>query len=502
VSIVASTESLPQVAQHAGDSTLRLHGRRLVWVHLAWWLTCALSLSLLVVSILLRSSRLQQVCKTATDCLPRLLTLTDVQALEHAGLTLRGYIVFELALNTFVVLVFFAVAVILYSRKPDDWMALYVSFTFLIFPLGTLNIVDYIADSFAAFATPAWLLDSLGGAMIGILCYLFPDGRFVPRWTRFLVPLIIARELANRFLPWPGLAVALFAAALLTFVYAQVYRYRHTSSPEQRQQTKWFVYGVVVAVGGLVALLAFYSFVLTTQAPVNFIADAANAAAVRVLFLAIPISLMVAVLRRRLWDIDHIVNRTLVYIPLTAVLAGLLAVCSTLAQKLFVAATGATNDWGPILGTLIVVACFEPFRRELQNFVDRHFQSTHDPATELAAFRAQLDARLSAVDAAQAVRRLAQAAAAAFAAVSAEACLQRPGFADYVYTVGQWHGDTQLAAELVAGDAHLGTIKLSARRNGALYAPSHRAALEAAAQAIAQAIVDDMPGTPPPDRLV
>ena len=103
-------------------------------------------------------------------------------------------------------------------------------------------------------------------------------------------------------------------------------------------------------------------------------------AAILLLLSLIPISLMIAILRYRLWGIDLLINRTLVYVPLTAILAGIFAACISLSQKLSAALTGQQSDAATVLTTLIVVAAFDPLKHGLQQLVDKRFKETPDAA--------------------------------------------------------------------------------------------------------------------------
>jgi hypothetical protein len=122
----------------------------------------------------------------------------------------------------------------------------------------------------------------------------------------------------------------------------------------------------------------------------------------------LPVAAAIAVLRRRLYDIDLILNRALVYIPLTGILGGLYAAGVALFQRIFQALTGDKSDAAVVITTLVLAGMFTPIRNALQVFVDRRFKpptvgdAAHDhpelppliPADELKARLAELDQRL------------------------------------------------------------------------------------------------------------
>ena len=157
--------------------------------------------------------------------------------------------------------------------------------------------------------------------------YLFPSGHLVPRWTRWLALLygvgFFGLWTFTPFGPpsWPPL---LFNAALLvvwcSFPVAQLYRYVCVSDATQRQQTKWVVFGVAIAIAG--TLTTIFTVGAATDLPPEDVGPKMLSMLLMDAFmLFIPLSIGVAVLRARLFDIDVIINRTLVYGSLSAILA-------------------------------------------------------------------------------------------------------------------------------------------------------------------------------------
>jgi hypothetical protein len=112
----------------------------------------------------------------------------------------------------------------------------------------------------------------------------------------------------------------------------------------------------------------------------------------------LPIAAAIAVLRRRLYDIDLILNRALVYIPLTGILGGLYAAGVAFFQRVFIELTGNRSDMAIIITTLVLASLFTPIRNHLQAFVDRRFKPPSEDAD------AEEDAIEEAEDAAVAAR--------------------------------------------------------------------------------------------------
>jgi hypothetical protein len=158
------------------------------------------------------------------------------------------------------------------------------------------------------------------------------------------------------------------------------------STPAQRQQTKWVVFGTVAALGGYGAFTA-----LDLLLQSALLASLLGNTAFFVLMLLIPISIAVAVLRHRLYDIDILINRTLVYGSLTATLVAVYVGSIVVLQGLVRALTGQESQLAIVASTLAVAALFNPLRHRVQGFIDRRFyRRKYDAAKTLEAFSAKL----------------------------------------------------------------------------------------------------------------
>jgi hypothetical protein len=184
-----------------------------------------------------------------------LLTSEGLRTLQELGLSREFYAAYVgVGVQTVVTLVFFAVATVIFMRRSEDRMALFGSFTLLVFGgAAVAGTMHELAESRSAFRFPVNLLDYVGQICFGAFFYLFPDGRFVPLWTRWLVAASLLLFIPQVFFSGSSLAAVtapLFFCFVGTLVFAQVYRYRRVSSHSQRQQTKWVVFGVATALVG------------------------------------------------------------------------------------------------------------------------------------------------------------------------------------------------------------------------------------------------------------
>jgi hypothetical protein len=200
--------------------------------------------------------------------------------------------------------------------------------------------------------------------------------------------LQVAPLLPNNPVSQLGYLVFLVEAAILVIV--QLYRYRRVSSPLERQQTKWVVFGLAVPITVLVLLtvLDLIFPVLASPSPLYPLAFNVVGTSWPLFF---PLSFGFAMLRNRLWDIDILINRTLVYGTLTASLALVYVSLVIGLQALLRGIISQDSSVAIVLSTLAIAALFQPLRRRIQRIIDRRFyRSKYDTAKTVAAFSATL----------------------------------------------------------------------------------------------------------------
>jgi hypothetical protein len=179
-----------------------------------------------------------------------------------------------------------------------------------------------------------------------------------------------------------------FLGIVVSLAWYQTYSYRRFSTPAQRRQTKWVVFGTTLAVAGT------FPF----QLPVDLSLVGGDTPLVLLLrtgfafsFLLVPLSISVAALRSHLFDIDVLINRTLVYGSLTAMLIGLYFGGIVVLQRFFIVLTGEKSTLAVVASTLVIAALFNPLRRRIQSLIDRGFyRKKYDAAKTLDTFSARL----------------------------------------------------------------------------------------------------------------
>jgi hypothetical protein len=385
--------------------TTTLYGRRLILARIAWVMLALMSAGLFVAALPQHYNRLLAVAAPDASALDQLRP-ADVRALADLGLSLRFYAAYDLLWSVVLASVCAAIALFIFIRKSNDWMALLVALALLVMGLIAAPAIIAMIDVHPLWRYPVAFVQSLGLMSLLALFYLFPDGRFVPRRMAWLVAVWAVYSLARLFGPDPIyqfyvsraltsgdlLALGWYLGWLLAGLGAQLYRYRWVSSPMQRQQTKWVVFGLVAMCLGLIVVGGpLISPALRQPGPDRMLYELAVRPAATCALLLLPLSVGVALLRSRLFEVDILINRTLVYGLLTALL-GLIYVGSVvLLQAMFRAFVGQPSSIAVVASTLAIVMLFAPLRQRLQTAIDRRFyRRKYDAAQTLAAFSATL----------------------------------------------------------------------------------------------------------------
>ena len=303
------------------------------------------------------------------ECNPVEMGAEDLELAEEAGfptvLVTGSMPALTLAMN----LAYISVAIFIFWRRSDDWIALLLALTLLV--LGTVvfaPVNDVMLRTRPALTPATGLLQLSAFVAFSLLLYLFPDGRFVPRWTRFfaapLIAVMVVSEIGRLF--YEAISPLLFLM-LGTGVYAQVYRYLRVSTPAQRQQTKWVLLGLTCA--GAVMLSWVSVFILFPPESPSLSRTYALLAGTPIVFAIgalFPVFVTIAVLRYRLWDADVLINRTLVYGALTATIGATYFASVVLLQAAFRTVTDQGGSVAIVVSTLGIAALFQPLRRWLQ----------------------------------------------------------------------------------------------------------------------------------------
>jgi hypothetical protein len=317
--------------------------------------------------------------------------------------------------NLVTLLTFSVVGAIIASRHPRNtigWLFCSVGVTIGLNSFAGDYAEFWLASGFGMRSlgeTAAWFSSWLWILLVyvptSLLLLLFPDGRLPsPRWRPVAWgvalgtaggvvgyaleagPLVDFPQIANPYgvdgpvVGMAGVAGSIAAAgSMVASAVSLIVRLRRAGS-EQRQQIKWLAYGGAVVVG----TICVGGLITLWSVPVTIVIMAVS-------LLGLPVFTGIAIVRYRLYDIDLLINRTLVYGPLTATLVALYFGAVVLLQRIFVTLTGQQSTLVVAASTLLIAALFNPLRRRIQSFIDRRFyRRKYDAAKILEAFSIKL----------------------------------------------------------------------------------------------------------------
>ena len=261
--------------------------------------------------------------------------------------------------------------------------------------------VSVLAAAYPVFHIPTVMLDFIGaGVMPPLFFGLFPNGRMVPRlywvvvayfgigyFVQATLGLVDIASPLGAFWSWTG-----WLSVLLGGVAAQIYRFLRVSTPVERQQTRWVLFGLGVMAVLMLSILAYTG--ITGDPTIGTTADSdlprrfIFLVMLNLVFEVIFLSIGLAILRSNLFDIDVIIRKTLVYSAVTALLALVYFGGVVLLQRLVGALTGvAQSPLAVVVSTLAIFILFAPLRRRIQDGIDRRFfRKKYDAQQVLAKF--------------------------------------------------------------------------------------------------------------------
>lgn len=324
-------------------------------------------------------------------------------AITEAGFTVASLAYFLLAVQLFTSFFYLLVAGIIFVRRSSDWFSLYLCVLFVVFATMANSLSNLVGNLHPVLG---FLVSGLGnGGWVGLfpIFYLFPDGKFVPHWTRwmmavwagFIVLLLLGTSGLTKGLNdtvpdglFNMIGIPLVLLIFLVGVGSQVYRYFRHSNAIQRQQTKWVLSAIIFFVASIVFSLINVGLVQSGQ---HYTANDLRVGIGFVILFGVvstffPISIGIAILRYRLWDIDVFIRRTLTYALITALLVIVFFGSVVLLQQLFSGITGSgQNELVTVLSTLAIAALFVPVRNRVQNEIDKRFNRNRYNTQEVLA---------------------------------------------------------------------------------------------------------------------
>ena len=371
-----------------------VHGRPGRWLARAIWIWLVAATLVVFFGVLPDYlDQLRTICLAAA-CDYQQLTAGQLQTLNALGWSLDQYAGLQVALFLLSILVSIGISAFIVWRRPGDWMAMVVAFSLTVtFPvLETANI---------AVGPDYWLVASrilvvLTSFLLWLVWLLFPSGRSVPRWMRWILlasgggVILFTFILPNTRLipssPETELAWLITIGTLAALTLAQVYRYRKVSTPLERQQTKWVVlgYGVPIVVSVVLTLLGFIPAFIVSDSVLSLATNESGF----LLTIVPPLAFGVAILRYHLWEVDTIINLALVYGLLSSILGTLyVGLILGLQQVVGRVIGGTTQPVVLVISTLVIAGLVLPLRRRLQAVINRRlYRTKYDAEKTLSAF--------------------------------------------------------------------------------------------------------------------
>ena len=396
------------------------------------------------------------------------------------------------------------------ARQP------HIAVGWLMLAVGALWCVNAFFEEYATFSyfpqeiglplvpQMVWFNTVVGSAVAGLsglTMLVIPDGKLRSRrWypvalgvvMATLVSMLTLAVLPRRLSPFPfdnpyGIAALRELAApypvlrwldvlrglvVVIPAIAVVLRYR-ASRDVQRRQLKW------VAVAAAYTALTVLVYAFNGEPPVQY------AQLLGLVF--VPLAFAVAMRRHRLYDIDRLLNRTIVFGLATALLAGLYTASIGIIQRIFIALTGERSDAAVVLTTLIAAAAFAPVKDWVQLFVKRTFGVDVPGTHGLKVFTDEVEAHLRLSDPDRLLTQLLAESVASLGALGG--ALERPdGGAHPLHAIGTWVGTAHLSAEVRQRGSVVARVMLAQRANGEEYDAAARARLERSANVVGMAL--------------
>ncbi|MFZ1264949.1 MAG: hypothetical protein WA089_01800 [Anaerolineae bacterium] len=365
-----------------------LKGNQLAWARLTW-MVIALAMSGVVMASWPPYVRLlNMVCETCR------MTPVYAETLQASGVSVEQWVIFQIIPNIIVFLGWMGMGTVIFLVKSNDRRALLFSVLLIIIGASFGGTMGLLADHIPAWVWANNIFNYASFPCLVSLIYLFPNTAFKPRGLAWLLGLLCVL-----FIPIPfansNFPIAYNFIFGLSFVVScivvPVYRYRRVMTFNERQQTKWVIFGIVLAMAGIATTLA-----LVANGPIScdplggpkLYCDIVQGIGYSLSPLMIPIFIGIGILRSRLWDVDILIRRTLQYTLLTGLLALVYFGGIVILQGILGPLTGsASSPIVTVVTTLGIAALFTPLRHRVQDFIDRRFfRKKYDSQRVLAQF--------------------------------------------------------------------------------------------------------------------
>lgn len=352
---------------------------------LALWVAIALAFLIVFVLDLWVSFGLMSAPCDNPDCHYQAVTSGEAAALAGWGLSVPAYALYMLGISVLPVALFSVLAVVILIRLYPQPGGFLYAIMLLVIPVVAITSFDVVAAAWPAWAVPLQMLVVLGQLLLMSFFLVFPRARFEPRWSVILPFISAFIGVATAFykinLP---LLLALPGYSLLLGVVAAViiHRYRRLFIETERRQTKWVILGLLVFFTGVPIWTFIFEVATPATGQESLIQVLGGWTLLMLMTLFLPATIFIAIIRHNLWDIDLILNRTLVYGSLTA---GIIAVYALIVSGVGALLHTHSNFLLSLIATGLIALLFQPVRERLQRVINRMmYGERDDPYTVLS----------------------------------------------------------------------------------------------------------------------
>ncbi len=399
-------------------------------------------------------------------------------SIQRAGLSPASYALFPTVLNAAFSLLCLGVAVVIVRRAANNGFAQVVALCLVQFGAMSVPFAVALRARYPVLAPVGEVSALLSWSALILLMHLLPNGRFVPPWSRSIALLAIA-GLATALLmgsslaqPDSDLVGVCILGGVVSGALGQIYRYRRRSTAVERQQMKWIMFGIGAAALAQTAFVLLYPFnwspVPAAFRDTPYGLFSVGSFGIALAYMLIPLTIGVAVLRYRLWDIDPIIQRTLVYALLTACVIGLYVLIVGYLGALFRAGNSPVVA---LVATGIVAVAFQPLRAFVQRLINRLLYGERDEPYRVIS---RLGQRLEGAIAMDALLpTIVQTVRDALKLPYAEITVERDGQSVTAAASGTPPAES-LAVPLVHYGATIGQLRLAPRSSGETFSAADR----------------------------
>lgn len=337
----------------------------------------------------------QVVCEQ--NCHPFALTSLLAKQLAEFGLPLSFWPAHIIAFDILTSVLYIGVGTLIFLRRSDDWLSLITSSMLLMLGINVLISNSTFPDDASTLHLRLAQLHTVVAIYLVVkFASVFPNGRYVRRIDRFVVYGLVAWEVLRRVflsdsMTDSGASLLMYVLIIIGFVtwlmLGQIYRYRHMSTPGQRQQTKWVMLASALTLVGMVTAASTYFIVLPLFDPqVNTLPlNVALRALYYLALMALPVGIGFSVFRYKIWEADLAINRSIVYgCVALIIIAGFALGFVLLDRALWLLAGQDLQVVASVLTTLGVVVSFRPIMSRVRHLIDTHIYHFRTDLGELA----------------------------------------------------------------------------------------------------------------------